>query len=57
MHEFWATEVLRVWATALLALWGWRVVRAVFDEPATPLGAWAARLAVVALAARCVGLM
>jgi hypothetical protein len=57
MHEFWATEVLRVWAAALLALWGWRVLRAVFDEPATRLGAWAARLALVALAARCTGVL
>ena len=57
MHEFWATEVLRVWATVLLALWGSRLWRAVFDEPATRLGAWAARLAVVALAARCMGVL
>jgi hypothetical protein len=57
MHEFWATEVLRVWAAVLLAVWGWRLLRAVFDEPATRLGAWATRLAVVALAARCMGLM
>jgi hypothetical protein len=55
MHEFWATQVLRVWAAALLTLWGCRVLRAVFDEPATRLGAWAARLVLAALAARCMG--
>lgn len=57
MHEFWATAVLRVWATVLMVLWGSRFWRAVFDEPATRLGAWAARLALVVLAARCVGVL
>ena len=57
MQDFWATEVLRVWAAGLLALWGSRVLRAAFDEPVTRLGAWATRLVLVAVAARCVGLL
>jgi hypothetical protein len=57
MHEFWATEVLRVWATVLLTLWGLRLLRAVFDEPATRLGAWALRIVLLVVVANWMGVL
>jgi len=57
MHDFWATDVLRVDAALVIDTWSFRAVRGWLGEPRTRLVVWVLRLVVLAIAARWVGVL
>jgi len=57
MHDFWATDVLRVYALVVVGTWGCRALTAVLGEPRTRVRAWALRCVLLAFLARWVGVL